>query len=217
MNNEIVVVQKGLITAYPPDYDDNAVSSGLWWDIRAVEEPHPEPPRSFNLAGVKEARRILDGGLNRLCEAAGPVVVMAWAKPLVVGITAGQPTQQEQADGRLALIVLALQDLAVGAFTRARQVEIARAETFAVTAAALFEVLGPRSMQLRRRQETLRYIASAQATAAPQEAQRVVPLRAPVQEPVLPEPTWEELNAERARQLHELGYGPDGKPLDGAA
>lgn len=146
--------------------------SAISWELRAamsaVADPWPDigVPTSFPPAVQADARSLLMV-LDHLCVPAGADIVIAWVKPLLDGITAGTRPTQPEAKARLALIVLALQDLAVGAFTVEAQAEIARSETFTPSAAVLHQVLEPASTRLRSKQRTLRRIATASPSGTP--------------------------------------------------
>lgn len=199
--------------------EDEGISSPLWWAIEMTQNPHPNVgrPKEFHPAVKREAQRVLDK-INPLCAPAGVELVTLWATPLLAGLSKATD-EQENVTARMRLVIMALQDLAAGAFTQGAQTYVTQNAHFAPMPADLYDAVYQRSAELRRRQEHLRYIVEAQTErhpAPPQEA-RVVPLREPVQPSSLPEPTPEEINAERVRQLRALGYDEDGKPLDGAA
>lgn len=140
-----------------PDASD---SSGLWWAIDRTERPHADVgrPKEFRPEVQQEAKRRLDE-IAPLCFAAGAGLVTLWATPLMAGLS--KDTSPDAAVARMALVVLALQDLADGAFTQAAQAHVAKTARFTPMPADLYDALVGHSNQLRQRQATLRYIVEA--------------------------------------------------------
>ena len=193
---------------------DELVSSQLWWALEQTGSPHADigRPVTFDARVQAEAAAALKR-IEPLCAAAGKGVVTAWVKPLLDGITAGHKPTQEEARARLALIVLALQDLAVGAFTQDALAHIARSEVYAPMPATLYAALLPRSVELRQRRDNLRHIATCETEdppAAPPAPAVVVPLRPAAAETDV-DPA--QVEADRVEQLRRLGFGPDGERL----
>jgi len=155
MSNEITPHRKPMLpVTVNPDVGD---SSGLWWAIERSERPHADigRPKEFHPIVQEEAREKM-ADLEPLCVAAGPDLVTLWATPLMAGLS--KDTSPDAAVARMRLVVLALQDLAAGAFTVSAQAHVAKTAHFTPMPADLYEALAKQSIELRQRQATLRYI-----------------------------------------------------------
>lgn len=157
---------------------DDGVSSLLWHALRLCAEPHPDigRPKSFHAVVQTEAQGMADR-LDAACQPAGPRFVTEWVKVIVYGITSGNRLSDQEAAARLAAIVMALQDLAVGAFTEEARRSIVRSCRFAPSAAELYDTLAPRAHALTSRRDMLRYIAAAGTEPVHPPAGNVVALR----------------------------------------
>ena len=161
----------------PEVYDENDnISSALWWAIDRARNPHPDVgrPREFHPAVQQDAQVRLNR-IASLCVPAGPDIVALWATPLLMGLS--KATEADSAAARMKLVILALQDLAVGAFTPAAQAHVARTVHYTPMPADLYEALLPRSVELRQRLEHLRYIADAPTERPHPPLNSVVPIR----------------------------------------
>lgn len=161
--SEIARIGKSALPAY---FDqDKGMSSNLWWAIDRTSNPHRDvgAPREFHAAVQHEARRALED-IGPFCIAAGPDLVTLWATPLMAGLS--KDTAPDAAVARMRLVVIALQNLAAGAFTLQAQAQIAQTAHYTPMPADLYDALAPRSVELRQRQSALRHIVEA-ATIPP--------------------------------------------------
>ena len=214
MSNDLIVVRGGAIMAYPPEFDLMDRSRSLGRDLEDVENPHPDVgrPRSFHSLAHREAGRLLQR-MAPYCAPAGEAAVRAWVTPVLMATAAARDLAPEYAQARIAGCVMACSELAAGAFTKEAQKDLLRTATFNPVPSEFYAALMPRSVELRTRQEALRYILSQAVDDDPlgdKTPKLKVALR-PEAEP-LPNMTPEELRAEAERQIRELGLDPDDYP-----